>query len=156
MQLLVICNYIWTFLQLFPVLVIFATSLWLFWCSSFHLNNILFGFHPRRTIYVPLVANVNNLVATLWVYNNILWILKNIVVCIRICKCIWTTILYVYSSIIIIINGLNIFMVTLISVYLSTLKFYVRYLLNILCTYYNFIQTILLYFLKYYKQLTIF
>jgi hypothetical protein len=39
-------------------------------------------------------------------------------------------------------------MVTLINVYLSILKFYVRYLLNILCTYYNFIQTILLYFLK--------
>jgi hypothetical protein len=31
---------------------------------------------------------------------------------------------------------------------LSTLKFDVKYLLNILCPYYKFIQTILLYFLK--------
>ncbi len=77
MRLLVICNYIWTFLQLFLILVIFATpfghfcnyflfwsylqlhldifatisyfghicnyiaiSLQLFWCSSFHVNNV--------------------------------------------------------------------------------------------------------------------
>jgi len=39
-------------------------------------------------------------------------------------------------------------MVTLINVYLSILKFYVRNLRNILCPYYKFIQTILLYFLK--------
>jgi hypothetical protein len=38
MQLLIICNYIWTFLQLFIVLVIFATTLQLV-CDYF-------GVHP--------------------------------------------------------------------------------------------------------------
>jgi hypothetical protein len=39
-------------------------------------------------------------------------------------------------------------MVTLISVYFEYIEIYVKYLLNILCPYYKFIQTILLYFLK--------
>jgi hypothetical protein len=34
----------------------------------------------------------------------------------------------------------------------SILKFYVNYLLNILCPYYKFIQIILLYFLKLFKM----
>jgi hypothetical protein len=48
-----------------------AISLRLFWCSSFHVNNIWFGFHPRRTIYVLLIANVINLITTLWVYKGV-------------------------------------------------------------------------------------
>jgi hypothetical protein len=64
MQLLVICNYIQIFLQLFLVLVIFAIVVQLLWCSSFHVNNILFNFHAIRIIYVPLAANVTNLVIT--------------------------------------------------------------------------------------------
>jgi hypothetical protein len=47
------CDYIWTFLQLFFVLVIFAITLQVI-CNHY-------GFHPRRTTYVPLVANVTNL-----------------------------------------------------------------------------------------------
>jgi hypothetical protein len=52
MWLLVICNYIWIFLQLYFVLSIFATTLQLIWCSYFHVNNISFGFHPSRKIYL--------------------------------------------------------------------------------------------------------
>jgi hypothetical protein len=53
---------------------------------------------------------------------------------------------YVYSSIIISINGLDI-MVTLNSVYFEYIKLLCKiFLLNILCPYYKFIQTILLYF----------
>jgi hypothetical protein len=59
-------------------------------------------------------------------------------------------ILHVYSSIIININGLDI-MVTL-CVYFEHNKFYVNYLLSILCPYYNFIQAILLYFLKLFQM----
>jgi hypothetical protein len=44
------CNYIWKFLQLFFMLVIFANG---------------YDFHPRKTTYVPLVANVTNLVVAL-------------------------------------------------------------------------------------------
>ncbi len=51
------------------------------------------------------------------------------------------------SNIIIIINGLDI-MVTLNGIYLNIAKLYVRYLLNILCPYYKFIKTILLYLFK--------
>jgi hypothetical protein len=39
-------------------------------------------------------------------------------------------------------------MVTLNNVYFEYIQFYARYLLNIFCPYYKFIQTILLYFLK--------
>jgi hypothetical protein len=53
------------------------------------------------------------------------------------------------------INGLNIFMVTLINLYLIILKFYVRYLLNIVCQYYRVIQTILLNLFKLFKLLFI-
>jgi len=61
---------------------------------------------------------------------------------------IWTIILYVYSSIIISINGLDI-MVTLNSVYFEHIKLLCKiFLLNILCLYYKFIKTILLYLLK--------
>jgi len=61
---------------------------------------------------------------------------------------IWTIILYVYSSIIITINGLDI-MVTLNSVYFEHIKLLCKiFLLNILCLYYKFIKTILLYLLK--------
>jgi len=67
-------------------------------------------------------------------------------------ECIWTTILHVYSSIIININGFDI-MVPLISVYFEYIKFlckkFTKYIVPILL--YKFIQTILLYFLKYYK-----
>jgi hypothetical protein len=40
--------------SLFFILVIFATTLQLI-CNYF-------GFHARRTIYVPLIANVTNLI----------------------------------------------------------------------------------------------
>jgi hypothetical protein len=53
----------------------------------------------------------------------------------------------VYASIIININGLNI-MVTLISVYFEYINILSKYLPKILCPYYKFIHTILLYFLK--------
>jgi hypothetical protein len=55
-----------------------------------------------------------------------------------------------YSSIVININGLYI-MVTL-CIYFEHNKFYVNYLLNILCPYYNFIQAILLYFLQLFQM----
>jgi len=67
---------------------------------------------------------------------------------------IWTTILHVYSSNIININDLNI-MVTLISVYFEYIKNLCKISLNILCPYYKFIQTILLYFLKLLKMIFI-
>jgi hypothetical protein len=54
--------------------------------------------------------------------------------------------LHVYSSIIS-INGFNI-MVTLCIYFEYILKLYVRYLLNILCPYYKFIQIILLIYFK--------
>jgi hypothetical protein len=46
-------------------------------------------------------------------------------------------------------------MVTLINLYLIILKFYVRYLLNIVCQYYRVIQTILLNLFKLFKLLFI-
>ncbi len=52
-----------------------------------------------------------------------------------------------YSNIIIIMNGFDI-MVTINGIYMNIAKLYIRYLLNILCPYYTFIQTILLYFFK--------
>jgi hypothetical protein len=55
MQLLVI-YYFWTFLQLFLILVIFATTLQLV-CEHF-------GFHPKGTTYDTLVVNVTNLIVT--------------------------------------------------------------------------------------------
>jgi hypothetical protein len=68
----------------------------------------------------------------------ILWILKIVIGCIRIYKCIWTTILHVYSDIIISINGLNI-MVTLISVYFEYIKIlckiFTKYIVPILQVY---------------------
>jgi hypothetical protein len=51
------CDYIWTFLQLFFVLVIFAITLQLI-CNYY-------GFHPKKTTYVPLATNVTNLVIAL-------------------------------------------------------------------------------------------
>jgi hypothetical protein len=51
------CNYIWTILQLFLVLVIFAITLQLI-CNHY-------GFHRRTTTYIPLVANVTNLIVAL-------------------------------------------------------------------------------------------
>jgi hypothetical protein len=51
------CDHIWTFLQLFFVLVIFAITLQLI-CNYY-------GFHSRRTTYVPLVTNVTNLTVAL-------------------------------------------------------------------------------------------
>jgi len=57
-------------------------------------------------------------------------------------ECIQTTILDVYSNIIININSLDI-MVTINGIYIFSIsKLNVRYLLNILCPYYKFIQTI--------------
>jgi len=53
----------------------------------------------------------------------------------------------VYSSIIININDLDI-IVSLISVYFEYIEFYVKYLQNILCLYYDFIHTLLIYFKK--------
>jgi len=107
-------------------------SLWLFWCSSLHVNNISFGFHPRRTIYVPLVVNMTNLVTTLWIYKSVLEFINVYF------ECIWTTILHMYSSIIISINGLGI-MVTLISVYFEYIKIlckiFTKYIVPILQIY---------------------
>ncbi len=51
------CDYIRTFWQLFFVLVIFAITLQLI-CNYY-------VFHPTRATYVPLVANVTNLVVAL-------------------------------------------------------------------------------------------
>jgi hypothetical protein len=47
MRLLLIGNYLWTFLQLH-----------------------YFGFHPKKTTYVPLVANVTNLIVALEYTNK--------------------------------------------------------------------------------------
>jgi len=59
------------------------------------------------------------------------------------------TILHVYSNIIININGLDIMVHC---IYFELNKFYVNYLLTILCPYDNFIQAILLYFLKLFQM----
>ncbi len=74
MQLLIICNYIWTFLQLFLVLIIFAMTMQLV-CNYFgvHLSmwtTFYFSFHLKITIYVHY-TNVTNLVVTLWVYKGL-------------------------------------------------------------------------------------
>jgi hypothetical protein len=133
-----ICNYI-------------AISLQLFWCSSFHVNNIKFVYHLRRTIYVPLVANVTNLIATLWIYKGIFYefwgILLGVLKFINVYfECIWTTILHVYSSNVININGLNI-IVTLISVYFEYIKnlckIFTKHIVPILQVYPNHLITLL-------------
>jgi len=53
----------------------------------------------------------------------------------------------VYSNIIININGFD-NMVIINGIYIEYIKIIARYLLNISCPYYKFMQTILLYFLK--------
>ncbi len=80
-------------------------------------------------------------------YLVCLWVLKNIVECIQIYKCIFWMYMNNHitcdSNIILSINGLNI-MVALKIVYLNILNFFVRYLLNILCPSYILIHLVLL------------
>jgi hypothetical protein len=75
MQLLIICNYIWTFLQLFLVLVIFVITLQLirnyFDIHPYMWTTFSLVFIQEEQFYVPLVANVTNLIATLWIYKGI-------------------------------------------------------------------------------------
>jgi hypothetical protein len=74
MRLLIISNYIWTFLQLFFVSVIFATIVQLV-CNYFGVHPSMwttFGLvSTKKTIYVALVANVTNLVATLSINKGV-------------------------------------------------------------------------------------
>ncbi len=65
-----IVGYIYNyFLHLKPL----ATTLrltydkWIF--SSFHLDNFQYNFHPRRPLYLPLVANVTKWIIALWVFQ---------------------------------------------------------------------------------------
>ncbi len=93
MRLLVICNYIWTFLQLFLVFVIFASTLQLV-CNYF-------GVHPSMWTTFSLVSSKkNNLYPINYkcdqfncnlinIQRCILWILRNTVGCIKIYKCIF-------------------------------------------------------------------
>ncbi len=123
-----ICNY-------FGVRLSMWTTFSLFSCKKNNLSPI--SCKCDQFSYIPMS-----------IQRCILWILRNIFGCIKIYKCIWTTILYVYSSIIISINGLD-NMVTLNSVYFEHIKLLCKiFLLNILCPYYKFITTILLYLLK--------
>ncbi len=93
MQLLVICNYIWTFLQLVLMLVIFAITLQLV-CDYF-------GVHPSIWTTFSLVSSKKNNLCPInykcdqfscnlmSIQRCILWILRNIVGCIKIYKCIF-------------------------------------------------------------------
>jgi len=90
---LIICDYVWTILQLF-----FCVG---HICDYTSTSCNCFGFHPRKAIYIPLVANVTNLVATLW--NYILCILKGIIGYIRIYKCILS--IYINDHITCVFNG---------------------------------------------------
>jgi hypothetical protein len=94
MQLLVICNYIWTFLQLFLMLVIFAIIV--------QLICYYFGVHPSMwtTFSLVFIPKKNNLCPisckcdqfncnSMNIQRCILWILRNIIGCIRIYKCIF-------------------------------------------------------------------
>jgi len=55
-------------------------------------------------------------------------------------------ILHMYSSIIVTINGFDI--IVPLNIYFEYINIHVRYSRDILCPYYKFIKTILLYFIK--------
>ncbi len=74
MQLLIICNYIWTFLELFLMLVIFATTLQLV-CDYFRVYLSMWTTFSLVFIqeeeFMSHYTNVTNLVVTLWVYKGL-------------------------------------------------------------------------------------
>jgi hypothetical protein len=128
---------LWSYLQLH--FNYFLTILLFILPSEQH----LIDFHPRKTTYGPLDANVTNLVTTLWIYKGVGYI--------RILKCI----LWIYINHHITCVSKNYYqhsmalILWLHYVYiLNILKFNIIYLLNILQPYYKFIQFILSYFLK--------
>jgi hypothetical protein len=57
------------FFNYFLHLVVLATTLQLIFLSFSHLNKFEHGFHPKRPIYVPLVANLVKWVAKLCVFK---------------------------------------------------------------------------------------
>jgi hypothetical protein len=78
MWLSIIYNYMQLHLDVFAIISYvghicdyITTNLQLLWFSSFHMSNIYFGFHPKWTTYVTLVANVTNLVIALWIYKSV-------------------------------------------------------------------------------------
>jgi len=127
-----------SFLQLFLVLVIFATTLQLV-CNYF-------GVHPFMwTTFNLVFIQEKQLCSISCNCDQFSYNLTSTQRCIKIYKyiyfeCIWTIILHVYSSNIISINGLTI-MVALINVYFEYIKIlckiYIKYIVPILQAYPN-------------------
>jgi hypothetical protein len=68
MRLVIVCNYIWEYLQLqdqiSTILVILTTMMQLLKFSSYWLDQIYIYFHPLIGWYVPLVTIITKLVAS--------------------------------------------------------------------------------------------
>ncbi len=93
MWLLVICSYMWTFLQLFIVLVIFATTLQLV-CDYFGVYpsmwQHLVWFSSKKNNLCPNSCKSDQFSCNpMNIQRCVLWILRNIVGCNKIYKCIF-------------------------------------------------------------------